>query len=453
MPPFTLPRLAVPFTSSVCLSVFALLALPALSATGCGGGSSDSGQFFPDTQAEAGADARGPAQGSDGGPAPDGAPAPPDGNPGVACASGLTNCHGVCVDLKNDPQNCGGCGAACAVPAGGGQPACVTFQCTAKCNPGEHACSGVCTTNSSVATCGASCAPCPTPTNGTATCDGTECGAACTAGYHACGGVCGADTSPTSCGTSCTPCPAPANGYATCDGTSCGVACLTGYHLCGGVCASDTSVTACGASCVTCPAPPAGGTAVCSADACGVQCQFGYRSTGTSCVPVTIPTLTLVPTAAAKTSGTFTLDATLTTPRVEFNDVCPNATITPTITPYQIVRLQNPSAQSATVSVWTSKAASAAAVDLDTLIAAYASFPTTDAARMACTVGVNDACASTDPTDCLGQWAGLIKAGNQGVTVPANGSVYIYVTSYFAVGSGTAATSDYILTVRTESLP
>ena len=394
----------------------------------------------------------GNGNGSDGGQASDGA-GPTDGNTGIACTNGLTNCNGVCVNLKTDPQNCGGCGSACALPAGGGQAACVAFQCTAKCDTGEHACNGTCTSNKSVATCGTSCLPCPSPTNGSATCDGTECGAMCDSGYHACGGACASNTSVTSCGASCAACPAPTNGYATCDGTTCDFACSTGAHRCGSTCADDTSVTACGPSCVACPAPPPGAVAACRSGACAFDCQFGYQKSGSTCVAATVPTLQVSPTAAGKASGTFTLTADLVAARVEFNDVCPSATLTATVSPYQFVRLQNTTAQTATVSVWTSKAATAGAVDLDTLIASYATLPSTDAARKACSVGVNDACTDkTDPTECLSQWAGLTKAGSQAVTVPPNGSVYVYVTSYYAAGSGTAATGDYVLTARTESL-
>ncbi len=444
MPSLPFPRLAVPLT---------LVSVVALGEAACGGNSPDASQFFQDTKTDAGAGGgNGDGDAHDAGDTGD-ATGRPDGNPGVACASGLTNCTGVCVDLKTDPQNCGGCGAACASPPGGGQPACVAFQCTAKCDPGQHACSGTCTLNTSVATCGTSCIPCPSPTNGTATCNGTECGAACISGFHACGGSCASNTSVTSCGGSCTSCAAPAGGYATCDGTTCDFTCSSGYHRCGGTCASDTSVTACGASCLTCPPPPAFGNASCTSGACSFSCQLGYQKSGGTCVAATIPTLPLVATVGAKATGTFALDAGLTAPRVEFSDICPNATITTTVTPYQLVRVQNPSAQAATVSIWSSKAPIAGAVDIDTLIATYASPPATDAARMACSVGVNDACTDkTDPTECLGQWAGLTKAGGEGVTVPAGGSVYVYVTAYFGLGSGGTATGPYALTVRTESL-
>ena len=56
------------------------------------------------------------------------------------------------------------------------------------------------------------------PANGSATCVGGTCGFACNAGYHACGSSCVADTDATHCGAACAVCPAPTNGTATCSG-------------------------------------------------------------------------------------------------------------------------------------------------------------------------------------------------------------------------------------------
>jgi plastocyanin len=198
-----------------------------------------------------------------------------------ACASGLMQCGTSCVDPTSDNSNCGGCGGAFACAGG---KTCQSSQC--KCQTGSsHDCSGTCMSNASTASCGGSCAACPSgPTNGSATCDGTSCGTACNSGYspcngacvneqadnancggcgatfactggktcqssqckcqagstHDCGGTCVNNTSTASCGTSCSACsPGPTNGYATCDGTSCGTACNSGFSPCAGGCVNE----------------------------------------------------------------------------------------------------------------------------------------------------------------------------------------------------------------------
>ena len=99
-----------------------------------------------------------------------------------------------------------------------------------------HCCGMACVSNNSIATCGASCTPCATPANATATCDGTACGFVCNVGFHDCGGPCVSDTAVATCGASCTACVAPANGVATCDGTGCGFTCDAGYIVSGAAC-------------------------------------------------------------------------------------------------------------------------------------------------------------------------------------------------------------------------
>ena len=61
------------------------------------------------------------------------------------------------------------------------------------CDPalGVHRCGTACVSNLNVASCGpTSCAPCPVPPNGTATCDGTSCGVACSPGFMAQASAC-----------------------------------------------------------------------------------------------------------------------------------------------------------------------------------------------------------------------------------------------------------------------
>ncbi|HEY4393277.1 MAG TPA: hypothetical protein VGP64_04415 [Polyangia bacterium] len=88
--------------------------------------------------------------------------------------------------------------------------------------------------NSSVSTCGTTaCAPCATPTNGSATCDGTSCDIMCNTNCHSCGTSCASNADPSACGSSCIVCPGSsiANSAPTCNGT-CGTGCAAGYRAC-----------------------------------------------------------------------------------------------------------------------------------------------------------------------------------------------------------------------------
>ena len=69
--------------------------------------------------------------------------------PPLVCDAGLTDCGGTCVDLTSDNNNCGACGAACGEgmycnsfsecdPSGGGGTT------TTACAPGLTECDGAC---------------------------------------------------------------------------------------------------------------------------------------------------------------------------------------------------------------------------------------------------------------------------------------------------------------------
>lgn len=205
--------------------------------------------------------------------------------------------------------------------------------------------------------------------------------------------------------------------------------------------------------------PPANATSICSpASACDFVCNPGWKRNGSVCEASPLPTLTIAPAVAGVVADTFTFDAAQAIARPGASDVCPNALLdTFSVTPFQYVTLRNASFQTATVSIWTAKALTAGAADIDTLLATYATPPATTAEREACQKGVNDRCTvagTTDPTECVGEWAGLTRANSQQVTVPALGSITVYVAAYFAPGSAgaPAATGPFRLNVRTETL-
>jgi len=89
---------------------------------------------------------------------------------GEECASGQSDCSGVCRDLQSDAQNCGTCGNACAAgftcQAGSCKPVVVT------CGPEQTNCAGACKLlGSDTQNCGACGNVCPTGN----TCTGGQC--------------------------------------------------------------------------------------------------------------------------------------------------------------------------------------------------------------------------------------------------------------------------------------
>jgi hypothetical protein len=104
------------------------------------------------------------------------------------------------------------------------------------CPSGYHRCLGVCVSDLSIDSCGASCETCPSKENATATCDGSQCGFECAPGYRACGADCAPQNTSAECGPTCGPCSPPENASASCDGTSCVYRCNDGFLQCGDGC-------------------------------------------------------------------------------------------------------------------------------------------------------------------------------------------------------------------------
>ena len=156
--------------------------------------------------------------------------------------------------------------------------------------------------------------------------------------------------------------------------------------------------------------------------------------------------LTIPATAGSTTSGEFTLALSQTTKRLDTGD-CPT-TVTATSTAYQYIELDNPTAKTITVSVWSGKSAHAGSVVIDTIMGSYAgaTVPSTDAARRACVNTVNDTCFATDyPTECANSWAGLVDT--DALTIGPNGKALVYVASYFDTDKG-----DFKLTAHADTV-
>ncbi|MFO0675169.1 MAG: hypothetical protein U0169_01450 [Polyangiaceae bacterium] len=131
---------------------------------------------------------------------------------------------------------------------------------------------------------------------------------------------------------------------------------------------------------------------------------------------------------------------------------CPLTNLTTRTTQFSYVQVQNPTAAPIHVSIWGTTATNGE--ELDTIMAVYGGPvppPDTDeSARKLCLAGTftNDDCTSSSGV-CEGGFAGLVADsddGDQGVTIPGNGSITVYTALYF---SGTVART-YALNVRVE---
>lgn len=113
------------------------------------------------------------------------------------------------------------------------------------------------------------------------------------------------------------------------------------------------------------------------------------------------------------------------------------------------VKVTNPNAQAATITVWNSQASDGPV--MDTLLASYAAEPHGDDALKACEKGVGDYC-STSALPCGDSKFGSLS-GTTAVVVPANGSKVIAITAGNAQSSaGDVSEGTVVLNLRTDTL-
>jgi hypothetical protein len=155
-----------------------------------------------------------------------------------------------------------------------------------------------------------------------------------------------------------------------------------------------------------------------------------------------------VATAASKTSSiVFPLVATLTSKKVTGNCTT-GATLSPSdqyVVAY--VRVQNPNAQTAKVSVWNSQAPGGSVID--TVLTAYTSIPTSDAELRAC-IGSAGAYCTTSQLPCGDTKFGSLTGANA-VSVPAGQSRVIAVTTEQVHQAGNVVEGPIVLNVRTDA--
>lgn len=161
---------------------------------------------------------------------------------------------------------------------------------------------------------------------------------------------------------------------------------------------------------------------------CPDTCAWNAFSMTCSAPPTTIE---VAPTAGGTTSTIATLAASQTAGRL--GGSCPNASISTTITtPYVYLSVHNGNAKEAVVTLFTSQAPGGSV--LKTVLAAYAgtATPTTEAARKACTKGTN----SYGESSITGSADFASLDGTDAVTIPAGGTVRVYLAGETATTTG-----------------
>ncbi len=166
-----------------------------------------------------------------------------------SCPSPLADCGGKCVDLKNDPQNCGQCGKKC--PRG---KMCAGGVC--KCKAGEVECGGICTDTANDPR---NCGRCGLKCKGGERCDRGVCKPECPGGKSKCGGQCvDLRSDVKNCG-------------------ECGVMCKAGEKCVAGKCTCPQGYTKCNNRCVDTAKDPA------NCGGCGKKCRAGEKCSGGIC--------------------------------------------------------------------------------------------------------------------------------------------------------------------------
>ncbi|MDP3501829.1 MAG: FG-GAP-like repeat-containing protein [Myxococcales bacterium] len=211
---------------------------------------------------------------------------------GIQCNVGFHECNGQCVTNFN-VNTCGNRCTPCPDgPMGSGTTVtCDGTNCGLRCASvaTPNFCNNVCVADS-LTSCGPSCRTCTPPANGTAVCSVGVCDFTCQSGFHRCGMQCVADSSVDSCGTSCAACPAgPPNTITTCarpgptSQFACGWECGAGTNRCpanGNQCVPTDYTLACGPTCAVCSSSVALERGVCGTNGiCSTGCITSCNGT------------------------------------------------------------------------------------------------------------------------------------------------------------------------------
>jgi hypothetical protein len=162
---------------------------------------------------------------------------------------------------------------------------------------------------------------------------------------------------------------------------------------------------------------------------CQATCQYDNFSASCSAPPTTIE---VPPTVGSTNSTIVILSAAAMIAKT--TGTCPSATVSTTVsTPGAWIKVHNPNAKAATVTIYNS-AAPGGPSTLPTLLASYAGAnpPATATAQKACVKGVS---SFSDDT-LTGDFDFAALTGIDAVTVPANGTITVYDAAQTKTSTG-----------------
>ncbi len=187
------------------------------------------------------------------------------------CFSPSQLCKGECINIEEDPANCGGCGIECALD---GQ--CIEGECKLVCPDGKVTCGPVC---ADLQRSNRHCGECEHWCEDGTICIGGECKEGCVSGLTMCDYLCvNLEADPTNCGQ----CGIGCEEDEVCADGLCVPSCPDGLSECGGGCVNvHVDPFNCGECSTMCDQGE-----VCWIGQCQVSCQEGFNDCNGRCVNV-----------------------------------------------------------------------------------------------------------------------------------------------------------------------
>jgi len=190
------------------------------------------------------------------------------------------------------------------------------------------------------------------------------------------------------------------------------------------------------------------GTATYRQKTCKADCTYNPVSQTCNAPPVTF---SIAPTVGGVSSTIAILESSKVMKKLSGTCGANSTTVSTIETPYTYIQVTNSLPKAATVSIYNSQVLPGGPI-IDTILAAYQGnvSPTADAARKACDQGIGNFGTAALVVDT--KFASL--DGTKKVTIPAGGTVSIYVAANAAFSSATPndTTGPVMLNAKTEAI-